>query len=285
VIIPLHRRNHRRHGLTVLEMLVSTTLLLLIVIGLTAMFVQTQRAFQAGVKQSGVSDVGSTVVDMIAADLSQISDSRNQTNINFFFGWASVNSTMQYQDSLSIPFRMNQDQEIFMLVHTNDQWEGIGYAVSNNVTGAAGAGTLYRFAEQTSAPLLDNHLFLDFSNAVVNQFFPTNTCHRVADGIIHLKVYAFDQYGNENPYEYGHDFDSANAFSYPLPSSSADILIDSTNDLPGSIQLEVGILEPDTITKARALSSVGTAEVNLLSKAAGNVHVFRQQIPVAGVVR
>ena len=113
----IHPHLHRRlRALTVLEMLVSTTLLLLIVIGLTAMFVQTQRAFQAGVKQSAVADVGSTVADMIAADLSQISDARDQDITNLYFGWVPINYTLQYENNNNIAFRTNQVQEIFMLI-------------------------------------------------------------------------------------------------------------------------------------------------------------------------
>jgi len=280
-------KSQSRRALTILEMLVSVTLLLFIVVGLTAMFVQTQRAFQAGVKQSGVSDVGSTVVDMIASDLAQLSDAKNPNITNLFWGWNSVNYTYQYENSPTIPFRTNQAQEVFMLVRTNGQWEGIGYAVSNTVTGGAGAGTLYRYEAQTSAPLVDNGLFTNFINAVGNQSFIGPNFHRVADGVIHLKIFAFDQSGNEDAAEYFYgDYNPGNgAFSYPLPYIGTNAVLASTNDLPGSLQLEVGVLEPDTYAQARALSGITGAETNFLSKAAGNVHVFRQQIPIAGVVR
>jgi hypothetical protein len=244
------------------------------------MFVQTQKAFQAGLKQSGVADVGSTVVDMIAADLAQVSDAKSNNIVNLFFGWSPVNYTVQYQDN--VVFRTNQAQEIFMLVRTNDQWEGIGYAVSNTVAGGAGAGTLYRYTVQTNAPLLGNDLSSNFFYFVNSQTFPLQYFHRVADGVIHLKIFAFDQFGNEDTNEYGHDYDSTpSSFSYPLPNPPGS----TANDLPCTVQLEVGVLEPDTYTQARALSGVGTAETNFLSKAAGNVHIFRQEIPIAGVVR
>jgi len=60
--------------LTILEMLVSTAMLSFIVLGLTAMFIQTQKAFKTGIKQTSVTDAGRAVIDMIASDLSQMAD-------------------------------------------------------------------------------------------------------------------------------------------------------------------------------------------------------------------
>ncbi len=55
-------------------MLVSTAMLAFIVLGLTAMFVQTQKVFKTGIKQTTVTDAGRAIIDMIASDLSQMSD-------------------------------------------------------------------------------------------------------------------------------------------------------------------------------------------------------------------
>jgi len=45
-----------RRALTILEMLVSTAMLAFIVLGLTAMLIQTQKAFKTGIKQTTVTD-------------------------------------------------------------------------------------------------------------------------------------------------------------------------------------------------------------------------------------
>ncbi|MGD1083798.1 MAG: hypothetical protein ABSA47_03495 [Verrucomicrobiota bacterium] len=283
-MMALPRRD--RAGLTLLEMLVSTTLLVFIMVGLTAMFVQTQKAFQAGTKQAAVTDVGGTVADMIATDLAQLSDAKNPAITNLFFGWVPLNYTIQSNSGTTF-VRTNQAQDIFMLVRTNGQWEGIGYGVSNSYPGCAGAGTLYRFVVQTNAPLTNNSLFSNFLANVSSQTFSGPNCHRVADGVIHLKISAFDPFGNEDPYEQGHDYDmSTNSFTYPLPVAGTNVVLVTTNDLPGSIQLEVGVLEPDTYAQARALSATsGALETSFLGKAAASVHVFREEIPIAGVVR
>ena len=75
-------RRRAGRALTILEMLVSVALLSFIVLGLTAMFVQTQKAFKTGIKQTDSTDAGRAVMEMIAADLSQLSDP-HFTNVTF----------------------------------------------------------------------------------------------------------------------------------------------------------------------------------------------------------
>ena len=79
--LPTGNRNRAASGaargaaaLTILEMLVSSAMLALIIVGLTAMFVQTQKAFKTGVKQTDVGDAGRSIADLIAGDLSELSD-------------------------------------------------------------------------------------------------------------------------------------------------------------------------------------------------------------------
>ena len=91
-----------------------------IVIGLTAVFVQTQRAFKTGIKATTITDAGRTIMDMVAADMRQMSDANNTNVMNLYWTWTE-NST-QYQNGL--PFRTNQIDEIYVLEHTNTTWMG-----------------------------------------------------------------------------------------------------------------------------------------------------------------
>lgn len=283
------RTNRNCGGLTVIEMLVSTTLLAMIIIGLTAMFVQTQRAFKLGIRQSSTADAGRTVIDLVGTDLSQASDAGMPGVItNLFWSWDTNENTFQYQDALQTPFRTNELQQVFVLVHTNSQWVGIGYAVSN---WAPGVGTLYRYAVSTNAPLLDNSLFMPFwTNAVLYTNFGDNFS-RVADGVIHFKISAFDQYGNEMAY-YEPEMYSSNSFfkfGYPVAAYTNYLNVNSNfvpaAALPSSIQLEVGVLEPETFDQLRALPARSTAQTNFLRRAGGHIHIFRQNIPVAAAAR
>jgi hypothetical protein len=272
-------------ALTVLEMLVSTTCLVFIVLGLTAMFVETQRAFKAGVKQNTMADAGQTIIDMVSADLAQASDAQNPFITNLYWGWVSANTSSNYQDYPANIYRTNQLQEIFVLVHTNTQWLGVGYAVSNYA--GTGVGTLYSYLAVTNDPIQNNLLFSNFLADVFNQTFPTNYFHRVADGVVHLKLRAFDQAGNESKQEQGMDFATNNtSFTYPSPAylNPLGFLVEPAG-LPGVVQLEVGVLEPEAYEQLRALPVNSAAQRNFLGAAGGKIQIYRQNIPIAGAIR
>jgi hypothetical protein len=253
------------------------------------MFVETQRAFKAGVKQSTMTDAGRTIIDMVAADLSQVSDAQTPGITNLFWSWLTANQTYQYQDSPANVYRTNQIQEIFALVRTNAQWLGVGYAVSNS---APGVGTLYRYVVLTNAPLLANTLFSNFYYAVGTQTFGVNF-DRVADGVIHLKIRAFDQFGNENGYEQGLDYATNKPlyeFTYPAPAYTVNLptnqpLVVPPAGLPAAIQLEVGVLEPEAYEQLRALPANSAAQKTFLGNAGGKIQIYRQNIPIAGASR
>jgi len=275
----------RQRALTVLEMLVATSCLVLIVVGLTAMFVQTQRAFKAGVKQNTTSDAGQTIIDTISANLSQASDAQNPAITNLSWGWAITDTSSNYMDNPANIYRTNQLQELFVLVHTNTQWLGIGYAVSNYA--GTGAGALYAYFASTNEPLTSNVLFANFIYYATNHTFPTNYFHRVADGVVHLKLRAFDQYGNESAEEAGMDFAPRDTrFSYPSPAylNPMGVAVPAAG-LPATIQLEVGVLEPEAYEQLRALSGSGSAQRNYLGAAGGKIQIYRRNISIAGAIR
>jgi type II secretory pathway component PulJ len=273
-------------GLTILEMLVSTTLLALIVLGLTLMFVQTQKAFKTGIKQTDVTDAGRTITDMIARDLSQVVDAGNSNIINLFWQWTPQNSLEQKVQSGNTTLLVSyQLQEIYCLVHTNTTWMGIGYVVASQ---APGVGSLYRYVAMTNAvpSVFTNSLFWPFANAVTTQTFTNNSNFSlIADGVVHLVIRASDQYGNESSTETAAENGQAPAvIAYPLaPNPLFPNTL--TNTLPYSIQLEVGVLEPETYERAKSLSGVPTVQSNYMFEAAGQTHIFRQNILVPGVYR
>ena len=280
-------------GLTILEMLVSTAMLSFIVLGLTAMFIQTQKAFKTGIKQTSVTDAGRAVIDMIASDLSQMADP-HFTNFynpyfpgsgtwphwtNFSYAWVPAYDLYQYTNNASgaaVLCRVNELEDIFAMVQTNNSWIGVGYAVSNWFTGTGGqipgVGTLYRYVTNTPIPLT-NSVFLNTNfTACLGTF--TNF-HRIADGVVHLKIYSFDASGNEDPWDLNTSTQYPTVVQYPPYSG-----IYQTNYLPHSVDIEVGILEPDAFEHARALYTSGAtaAASNYLATAVGQVQIFRQHI-------
>jgi len=286
----------RRGGLTILEMLVSTAMLSFIVLGLTAMLIQTQKAFKTGIKQNTVTDAGRSIMDMILGDLAQMSDSQD-TNIaptNYNFYWDVPNNPppiTNYNDGVAI--RTNELNDFFILEHTNTTWVGVGYAVSNYP--GVGVGALYRYETNWTslAPMFTNDLFTAFYTNISNTNFPTNYWHQVADGVIDLRISAFDQFGNTNyDYQWSHNSQvsypiGGYPFGYPNNFGIANNYIQS-NTLPNSVELELGILEPDTLVQVRTLARTGntTALNNFLSSnAAPKMEIFRQRITIAAAPR
>jgi type II secretory pathway pseudopilin PulG len=286
----------RRAGLTILEMLVSTAMLSFIVLGLTAVFIQTQKAFKTGIKQNTITDAGRSIIDLITSDLKEMADSQNTNvygsfpfnpnyNPNFNFYWdvpLPASWVTNYLNGVAI--RTNQLNNVFILEHTNTTWIGVGYAVSN-YPGVA-IGSLYRYETNWTslAPVFTNDLFTPFYNNISNTNFNTNYWHKVADGVIDLEIHPFDQFGNENEDNFINK--SYGAYSaYPI-FPTFETTNSLTNTLPTGVELEFGILEPDTLVHARGLTANPTALTEFLSSnAAPNMEVFRQRITIAAASR
>ncbi len=290
-------------------MLVSTAMLAFIVLGLTAMFVQTQKVFKTGIKQTTVTDAGRTIIDMIASDLSQMSDP-HFTNVYYpiynsvsgfpnppTLDWSlSGLDLVQVFTNNGVPvFRTNELEDIFAMVQTNNTWVGIGYAVSNwfnnsnNGSPFPGVGTLYRYVATTNAPLFStNLLFSNFNYQIGSNTFTNTLFHRIADGVVHLKIYAFDAGGNETCYESNYDAfgqTSVGNYSYLrypviVTNLATNVPPYWTNYLPHSIDIELGILEPEAFEHVRALYASGAtaAAGQFLTNAAGQVEIFRRHI-------
>lgn len=255
-----------------------------IIIGLTAVFVQTQRAFKTGIKATTVTDAGRTIMDMIASDMRQMSDANNTNVINLYWTWSE--NSVQLENGL--PFRTNQIDEIYVLEHTNTTWLGVGYAVLNLVPGSTYPfGTLYRYQTNFNAPyLIGDGLFLPFLDALPTRDFTNQAYwHRVTDGVISLKLRTYDQNGNEPWIEstsYGDYADDAQ-ISYPL--TNVNTLLTS-NTLPNAVDVELAILEPEALAQARALTGVPTALNNFMSSnALTKMEVFRRRISIPVVAR
>ncbi|MGD0814504.1 MAG: hypothetical protein ABSA83_12940 [Verrucomicrobiota bacterium] len=315
------RSPHPCRALTILEMLVSTAMLAFIIVGLTAMFIQTQKAFKTGIKQTTVTDAGRTIIDMIASDLSQLSDP-HFTNVYFphymypfytnsgspnpptlYWSYVPSNDLVQVITNNGVPtYRVNEVEDIFATVQTNNTWLGIGYSISNWFVDGSGGPipgvcTLYRYVAQTNTPLYSTNLLYSNYNQQVGYGTFTNTLfHRIADGVVHLKIYAFDADGNEMSLEPSYDQTgyvngTQQCLQYPCIELVTNSVINSlgvvfqtnvyqTNYLPHSIDIELGILEPETFEHARAMYSAGAtaAASNFLANAAGQVEIFRQHI-------
>ena len=114
--------------------MVTVGLLSFIVLGLVAMFSQTQRAFRSSLTQVDVLEGGRAVTDMLARELAEITPSYLPFTTNVM-GLVDTNH-LQELPGTTIQ-RTNEFERFFFLTRFNTDWTGIGYLVS---AGSPGRG-------------------------------------------------------------------------------------------------------------------------------------------------
>jgi type II secretory pathway pseudopilin PulG len=282
---------------TLVEVLVAVTLMSLIVIALMAVFNGTQTAFRAGVTQTDVLENGRAAIDLIAADLRQMSPSLGTSNsiaavnsglvpVNFYTAVPSGYSLVQ-------PLVASSQQrtyvlENFFILSSGNQngvptWYGAGYAVVTNAPNGS-LYSLYHFYANcpmaaAGAPAILFTNFLNFAAA------PTNSS-RLMDGVVELRVRAFDVNGGwmtNQIIPFGSQTTTNKNVSY-LPSSFGETgFYMFSNTLPAAVEIELGALEDRTLQRAESFAGSPSAQSNYLAGAAGKVHIFRQRISIPNV--
>jgi len=149
-----------------------------------------------------------------------------------------------------------------MVRRNSDQWQGIVYAVSN---AAAGAGTLYRLERTEHRTNLVN-LAADLNGVLPgipgNGWNLDTNFHRVADGVVHFQVHALD----------------TNGYVIIDSSLSPPFVHELVDELPGALEIELGVLEPKEWEKIKGRSAAES--IQFLTNRAERVHLFRQTIPI-----
>jgi len=205
---------------SLIEILVTIALLTFIILGLVAVFVQTQRAFKIGMSDTDLLETGRAMSDLVARELAEMRPSQISNTVNFYTEIPQPGETFYtpplrqgMPPTTGSQIRTNYLQPFFFLSRPNtvwpDQtWVGTGYYVVPDTLNA-GVGTLYRYSltniqglQPNGLPILfaPRLLFSGFIAAVsamrtdVNQ--PAEgTVTRVADGVINLRVRAFGTNG------------------------------------------------------------------------------------------
>jgi prepilin-type N-terminal cleavage/methylation domain-containing protein len=308
---------------TLVEMLVTMALLSLIVLALMTVFNSTQNAFRASLTQTDILESGRNAMDLIAGDLAQMTPSYgNFTNgfgpsigneklnapVNFYANLNYYPSAFNYESLVqSLPgtstLRTNVLENFFILsrqnVNGSPSWVGTGYVVD---PASSPTNALYRFTMTTSVingdPLA---LFLTFSNAVNgetfsrlnNPFANTTNWSHLMDGVVDLEVRPYDPNGfwMTNTVDlYNGRFITNQNTSFPLSLYlPADLRMINfsmySNTVPASVEVELGVLEDNTLQRAESLPNVAPvyAQTAYLSNHVGQVHLFRQRVWVRNV--
>ncbi len=272
---------------SLIEIMVTVALLSFIILGLVAMFGQTQRAFTSSMTQTDVLENGRAVTEMLARELTEMTPSFKPNTTNFFSEVDSVNFSQPLFQDLPGPntpraVRTNVVQKFFFLSRVNQTWNGIGYMVMPD-TANAGVGKLYRY----SAVVHNNRR--DLLPLLSSNFLwapMTGVSERIADGIVHLRLRAFDRDGQLItpfwPTNLALRATSARYWDAVLPDQVDSYFV--SNAVPASLELEVGVLESQTLERFKSLAAASPAvQRQFLSNHVGQVHLFRQRIPVRNV--
>ncbi|MGA2865394.1 MAG: prepilin-type N-terminal cleavage/methylation domain-containing protein [Verrucomicrobiota bacterium] len=283
------------NGFSLVEMLVAVALLSFIVLGLVAMFGQTQRAFRMSMTAVDVLETGSAMTEMQARELAEIRPAYVSNAVNFFVETPQVGEAI-YAEPLrqALPpflatgtpqMRTNYLQPFFFLSHPNQMWPdaawvATGYYVVPDNPGV-GVGTLYRYsATNYSAPspkvfvLPPALLYNDFIAALSTVRTNLNVT-RVAEGIVELRVRPFATNGfpivNDGT-SYGYTVYCTNALYANNLSFYRSIIRAAShrnlncperydrcqfwsNAVPAYVELELGILEAQAYQRFKAISS------------------------------
>jgi len=269
---------------SLIEILVTVGLLSFIILGLLAMFNQTQRAFRSGMTQTDVLEAGRSVTDMMVRELEQMSPSYMPWTTNFFayvpasFSVPLLQGLPGTVDPLNGALqdkRTNVVQRFFFLSRVNTDWVGTGYQVIPESPNA-GVGALYRY-ERTARRDGAWYLASDFLLA------PITNMSLIVDGIVHLRLRAFDIHGNlimpTNQVSQATNYWNVS----PRLESEVDYSYFISNAVPAFVELEMGILEPQLLQRFRAFTGNPVSQLNFLSNNVARTHLFRQRIPIRNV--
>ena len=249
--------------------MLAVALMTIIMLGLLAMFYQTQRAMRVGTAQVDVMGTGDAAMRLIADELKQVVAAGENARL------AGTTNYIPHLETRTpyLPLFWTRNfgsaqatylQDLFFIRRENDKWIGTGYFV-DPVTDQGGAGVLYRFEwiERTSQSNALVIIYNEFQKA------KTTTVPRLADRIAHLQVHAFNADGEP-------------LFGNPFPN-----LTFTNSWLPAYLDVELAVLEPKPYDRFRARydsNNVNTAfALAYLTNQLDRLHIFRQRIPIRTV--
>ncbi|HEY5909703.1 MAG TPA: hypothetical protein VJA21_03765 [Verrucomicrobiae bacterium] len=289
---------------SLIEIMVAVGLLTFIILGLLAVFTQTQRAFRTSITQTDVLEGGRSLMEMMTREIEQAApthypDGALVLATNFFtrLGGNLVNPLVQELPGTTTPRfnRTNIIQNFFFMTRLNQDWIGTGYWVRFDEDPSGCVGTLYRASLTNSRSGRFNVSYWMWTNTPM-------TMSRLAEGIVHLRVRPFAANGfpivSENmraaafvrtnallplagsgTFPYGVVRDAFVIPNLNAPDEIRDCYF-VNSAIPASVELEIGILEPRIAQRYKSIPSGLPAAREYLSNHVAQVHLFRQRIPL-----
>lgn len=267
---------------TLVEIMVVMALLSVIVLGLMAMFNQTQRAFRAGMAQTDQLEGGRMFTDLLVRDLQQITPTFQTNGINFYTQIPNYAPLQLTLPASSYP-RTNILENLFFMSRNNQTWSGIGYFVRTNpwVGGFMNpVGTLYRFETNVPRAQIAGDAYLPYQT-FLNATNPLNIS-KILDGVVEFRVRAYDPNGfvltNGTESIQSNFFVTINN-SLTIAPGEVEFSAYSNNIVPAFVEVQVGVLEPAVLKRYNSIPDPVTRS-NFLAAHAGNVQLFRQRIAI-----
>jgi type II secretory pathway pseudopilin PulG len=285
------RRRRSRAAFSLIEIMLAVGLMGVIIFALYGMFHYTQKALRSNVAQVDTLEGGRAAIELVTRDLALMSPSRLAGGTNLLVALSGYPPVLQ---SLVVTngLRTNVLAEVYFLSRVNADIVATAYRV---ISATNGVGTLARF--YTNLP----KAALGWSNAVV--VGPNRTTNLVdlvlarpaadfvplADGVIHFRLRTYDQEGfpmewqtaprYTNLFRYTNVYLGTNLFLRRDPfvgteTRSAFV----SNLLPAYVEVELGVLEPNTINQMQAIPT--NLISGFLGRHAGQVHLFRERVPI-----
>jgi len=251
----------KNRGFSLIEIMVAVAILGVIIVGLLAMFYQTQRAFRTGLTQVDILESGRAAMQLIREDLQEAAYSEEALTTNF-----QVSLSYPSLPPLPLPGYDGADpantatimaQDVSFLRRNNDEWTGESLRV---VDAGGGVGTLYRLL------VLTNRYYIGpLSDFVRSSAFSTNFM-RVADGIVHFRVQPFDSKGL--------------MITNPVPGFWVQPTgyLFASNSLPAFVDIELGVLEPKSVEQFRSRTNNAAKAQEYLLRQAPRIHFFKQRV-------
>jgi type II secretory pathway pseudopilin PulG len=305
----LQPHTRRRRAMTLLEMTVSVSLLMVILLALYKMFERTQKVFRGSVAQVDVQEGARATVDLLRRDLEQAANPAVPPNLfrplsnaplysiytnlpanvlggatwftnlfgNFYVGtnWSLGYAVTQSLGGQLTPFPMGELQTNWfhdVFFHTHDTgWHGIGYRVANptNALYPAYTGIGTLYRFHASARYFTNGFLSNYHNAIPLGNPVTN---------------------NLRTNEFQRVLDNVTHFQVRLQYLANDARIATSptqvvglvhTQMPSAVELELGIAEPNTAAQVLANPNPQVARDFLVdSNRAGRFHLFRLHVPI-----
>ncbi|RME91967.1 MAG: prepilin-type N-terminal cleavage/methylation domain-containing protein [Verrucomicrobia bacterium] len=261
-----------RSGFSLLELLLAVTIMSVIVVALYGMFYHVQRGLRANVNQVDVLEGGRAALDLLARELTQMAPSHRAWGLNATGALSGAYAPTVQVLADGVSLRTNVLQEVAFLTRYNQEFTATAYRV---LYAEGGVGVLSSYS----------------TNALPWQVNPTNLIHAalsappelfspMLEGVIHFRVLPYDLQGVKMEWwrtnvDYG-----PHVLLLPDRLASETRYGFFSNALPAFVEVELGVLEPQTWEQYRTFPAGSDRARRFLAERSAQVHLFRQWLPI-----